>query len=53
MYILFKLKFIWGKEVDLLFFLGISYAEELFYVKDNCINEIFMCFYYMKILFYN
>lgn len=53
-HILFKIKITWGKEADLLLLRGTSHDEELFHVKDNCINEIFMCSHYMKTLrFYN
>lgn len=38
------------EEADLLPLPGTSHAEELFHVKDNCINEIFMCSHYTKTL---
>lgn len=44
----FKKEISWRKEVDLLFFLGISYVVELFYIKDNYINEIFSVFVIRK-----
>lgn len=36
------------KEADLSLLPGTSHAVELFNVKDNCINEIFMCTHYRK-----
>lgn len=49
-HILSKVKITWGEEADLLPLPGTSHAEELFHVKDNCINEIFMCSHYTKTL---
>lgn len=43
-----KQEITWGKEADLSLYPGTSHAVELFHVKDNCINEIFMCARYRK-----
>lgn len=47
---LFKKEITWGKEADLSLLSGTHHAVELFHVKDNCINEIFIRTHYMKTL---
>lgn len=48
-----KQEITWGKEADSSLHPGTSHTVELFHVKDNCINEIFMYAHYRKTLFYD
>lgn len=47
---LFKKEITWRKEADLSLLLGTNRAMELYHIKDNCIDEIFMCTHYGKTL---